>query len=272
MEEAEEEKSSEETEPVSLEVLGRCYELGVQMAPALFHRSNLGSEQTESEMDATGLRLWSRCCRVLLEWLGQSDIVRGRSVVELGCGACAALSSVLIEEPFCAAKATATDGHERVVALAKRNARGRFNVEELRWGDDTKLKADIIVGSELMYYNTPVELLVQTVDSVLSKDGAAFFCHVLRDATLPMRMVHACRRHHLDIMDVTHMKEIEEEDIGDDPLLWKVKLYVVYRTSSRDDAFFYATLLQDARPFSETLDDEEDNDQSWLFPPLPARC
>ena len=159
-------------EAISIDVAGKSLELGAQPSYGAFN----GLCQGE---DRTGLRLWALPARRVVKFLEDApSLVRGKNVIELGCGAHAALAraSVLLG----AKSALATDGSSHIVELA--SAHGA--AAQLRFGepcvDAPSGTADLVLGSELLYYNTNLDALVATIADQLSEDGVCVLCVVHR--------------------------------------------------------------------------------------------
>jgi SAM-dependent methyltransferase len=167
---------------------------------------------SDLEADHTGKYVCSDLAvmRVVSLLVAVPGLVRGRRVLELGCGlgalghVCAALEANAV---------VSTDGEESTVALARATAaklpahstaflgdEGSDNIPTvissseidfftLRWGDAAALETlcsngsssssagggnfELIVGNELMYYATPVDALVATVAAALRRSSAA---------------------------------------------------------------------------------------------------
>ena len=159
-------------EVISINVAGKSLELGAQPSYGAFNDLCQGE-------DRTGLRLWALPARRVVRFLEDAPaLVRGRRVVELGCGAHAALTraSVLLG----AKSALATDGSEAIVALA----RAHCAAAQLRFGEPCDAApgatADLVLGSELLYYNTDLDALVSTIAEQLTIDGVCVLCVVHR--------------------------------------------------------------------------------------------
>ncbi len=142
-------------EAISIDVAGKSLELGAQPSYGVFNELCSGE-------DRTGLRLWALPARRVVKFLEDApSLVRGKRVVELGCGAHAALAraSVLLG----AKSELATDGSSHIVELA--SAHGA--AAQLRFGepcvDAPPGAADLVLGSELLYYNTNLDALVATI-------------------------------------------------------------------------------------------------------------
>ena len=159
-------------EAISIDVAGKSLELGAQPSYGAFNDLCQGE-------DRTGLRLWARPARRVVKFLEDApSLVRGKRVVELGCGALAALARASII--LGAKSALATDGSEAIVALA----RAHCAAAQLRFGepcvDAPSGTADLVLGSELLYYNTDLNALMATIADQLSPDGICVLCVVHR--------------------------------------------------------------------------------------------
>ena len=103
-------------EVISINVAGKSLELGAQPSYGAFNDLCQGE-------DRTGLRLWALPARRVVKFLESApSLVRGKRVVELGCGAHAALAraSVLLG----ASTVLATDGSSHIVELASAHGAG----------------------------------------------------------------------------------------------------------------------------------------------------
>ena len=159
-------------EVISINVAGKSLELGAQPSYGAFNALCSGE-------DRTGLRLWALPARRVVKFLEDApSLVRGKNVIELGCGAHAALARASII--LGAKSALATDGSEAIVALA----RAHCAAAQLRFGepcvDAPGATADLVLGSELLYYNTNLDALVATIADQLSEDGVCVLCVVHR--------------------------------------------------------------------------------------------
>ena len=159
-------------EVISINVAGKSLELGAQPSYGAFNDLCQGE-------DRTGLRLWALPARRVVKFLESApSLVRGKRVVELGCGArgARARASVLLG----AKSALATDGSEAIVALA----RAHCAAAQLRFGEPCDAApgatADLVLGSELLYYNTDLDALVSTIAEQLTIDGVCVLCVVHR--------------------------------------------------------------------------------------------
>ena len=159
-------------EVISINVAGKSLELGAQPSYGAFNELCQGE-------DRTGLRLWALPARRVVKFLEDAPaLVRGKNVIELGCGALAALARASLA--LGAKAALATDGSEAIVALA----RAHCAAAQLRFGEPCDAApgatADLVLGSELLYYNTDLDALVSTIAEQLTIDGVCVLCVVHR--------------------------------------------------------------------------------------------
>ena len=159
-------------EAISIDVDGQRLELGAQPSYGAFNELCQGE-------DRTGLRLWALPARRVVKFLEDAPaLVRGKNVIELGCGALAALARASLA--LGAKAALATDGSEAIVALA----RAHCAAAQLRFGEPCDAApgatADLVLGSELLYYNTDLDALVSTIAEQLTIDGVCVLCVVHR--------------------------------------------------------------------------------------------
>ena len=98
-------------ETTQIVVQGRGHDIR-QASAQRFQTMNLSANQ-QTDDDNTGARLWS-CAQTLVEWLEREGIVKGKSVVELGCGT----GAVSVACGVLGGRVVATDGNTGTVALA----------------------------------------------------------------------------------------------------------------------------------------------------------
>eukprot|EP01038_Epipyxis_sp_PR26KG_P007039 gene7039-9611_t len=146
-----------------------------------------------SNTDATGRRLYSgahvaiRC----LHTLCLSGLLRGKTVIEIGCGiggmgfvgASHGQYKMLV----------LTDGDDEALETASKNYHHLYNpydcdniqISKLVWGDQISLNNllkkinddqpfDVVIGCELMYYSTDINLLLSTVKSLCHVNNGIF--------------------------------------------------------------------------------------------------
>ena len=227
-------------EAISIDVAGKSLELGAQPSYGAFNDLCQGE-------DRTGLRLWARPARRVVKFLEDApSLVRGKRVVELGCGALAALARASII--LGAKSALATDGSEAIVALA----RAHCAAAQLRFGEPCDAApgatADLVLGSELLYYNTNLDALVATIADQLSEDGVCVLCVVHRIYGGAAALMRSAASHGLLAFD---MPANDDKDVVD-----ASRLHVLCRAGRVESLFDSAPELIPVVSDSEEDDDE----------------
>jgi ribosomal protein L11 methylase PrmA len=133
----------------------------------------------------TGVAVWNSGILLtrLLDKINSIDesIFKGKTVLELGCGA--GLASIALAK-FDAASVLATDANEEVLKLAQQNLElnNVTNVAKtvaLRWGmldaSEYDSVADIVIGSDLTYNSGSWLSLAETMATVLKQDGIVLY-------------------------------------------------------------------------------------------------
>ena len=227
-------------EVISINVAGKSLELGAQPSYGAFNDLCQGE-------DRTGLRLWALPARRVVQFLESApSLVRGKRVVELGCGAHAALAraSVLLG----AKSALATDGSEAIVALA----RAHCAAAQLRFGEPCDAApgatADLVLGSELLYYNTDLDALVSTIAEQLTIDGVCVLCVVHRVHGGAAALAASAASYGLVAFD---MPANDDTDVVD-----ASRLHVLCRAGRVESLFDSAPLLIPVVSDSDDDDDE----------------
>ena len=227
-------------EAISIDVAGKSLELGAQPSYGAFNDLCQGE-------DRTGLRLWARPARRVVKFLEDApSLVRGKRVVELGCGALAALARASII--LGAKSALATDGSEAIVALA----RAHCAAAQLRFGEPCDAApgatADLVLGSELLYYNTNLDALVATIADQLSEDGVCVLCVVHRIYGGAAALMRSAASHGLLAFD---MPANDDKDVVD-----ASRLHVLCRAGRVESLFDSAPALVPVVSDSDEDDDE----------------
>ncbi|KAF0694421.1 Aste57867_14718 [Aphanomyces stellatus] len=183
-----------EFEPVSEEVeFGDAGTYAVfQYRPANYNQMCLSTNSQTH--DSTGLLVCAGA-HVLTRFLASADgvaLLDGKRVVELGCGTGAVGCVAAVRANL--SHLTLTDGDSRACALAKRNldhmvrpTKPSLETEchQLLWGATTfptttpLVPCDVVIGCELMYYQTNVADLIWTVQS-LAPAGLFLHAHLFR--------------------------------------------------------------------------------------------
>jgi SAM-dependent methyltransferase len=264
------EEEEEEEEEVTIAVGGKRVFLGTQLTAAAFNAANSTAALRSSAdaLDCTGFRLWTDCTTRAIKFVEGCCEVSGRRVLELGCGAHAALATACAE---LGAAATATDGKDETVARARRNfalRRARdpkckhVAFETLRWGGASAEKRyDLVVGSELMYFSTPIDDLVATIAARLkpkttttdSRPPFALLCHIYRDAALPERLASAAAAAGLACLD---FESLESDNS---------RLHVLCWQEDSVKIVFHVPELEFCRTLADVLADDSTDDEAALL-------
>ena len=133
----------------------------------------------------TGVAVWNSGILLtrLLDEINviDSSIFKGKTILELGCGA--GLASTALAK-FGASSVLATDANEEVLRLAQQNfelnnVASVAKTAELRWGmldaSEFDSVADIVVGSDLTYNSGSWLSLAETMTTVLKPDGVVLY-------------------------------------------------------------------------------------------------
>ena len=227
-------------EAISIDVDGQRLELGAQPSYGAFNELCQGE-------DRTGLRLWALPARRVVKFLEDAPaLVRGKNVIELGCGALAALARASLA--LGAKAALATDGSEAIVALA----RAHCAAAQLRFGEPCDAApgatADLVLGSELLYYNTDLDALVSTIAEQLTIDGVCVLCVVHRVHGGAAALAASALKHGLLAFD---MPANDDADVVD-----ASRLHVLCRAGRVESLFDSAPLLIPVVSDSDDDDDE----------------
>ena len=140
-----------------------------------------GSAKDDADAgDRTGTYAWPGGVALARYLVGAPATVRGRRVLELGCGTGAA---GIMAKWLGARKVLLTDGSPAVLKNTainvRRNARGGTAVSRLRWGygDDIaragRKQWDLVIAAEVGYQRETLPALLDTIAALLADDGRA---------------------------------------------------------------------------------------------------
>ena len=125
----------------------------------------------------TGGRVWP-CAGALCRYLARTDAVRGRRVVELGCGTgavgcfAAALGATSVALTEGGSDALRRIAAKNVAANADLFATENVTVAPLSWGAAFDGAADVVVGSDVTYDRDSHDRLCATLASLLAPEGS----------------------------------------------------------------------------------------------------
>jgi Lysine methyltransferase len=243
----------------------------------LFHQvttdSSLAHDDFHNISDGTGTRPYSSSivflhfCRLYPNLFVNPE----HSLVELGAGT--GLCGIMIakarqryfskvsnsnEQSVISPSILLTDGEQLAVQIAKRNCsfldltKREVNVEVLTWSEDTKSIQTIaplhsfhyVVGTDLLYYRTPIRALMITAESLLSKrpcnietcindderyDGAIFLPALIRSTSIPKDLLDICDELNL----ILYILPIESFYTPTNPMIYNTSFLIATRTDAK---------------------------------------
>lgn len=171
----------------------------------------------QPDADATGLRPYTGNRAALFLFLHRQSRIRSflaqraadqSIMVELGCGV-GALSLALVVQKL-VSLSVATDACLAGLELARKNVQehniptNRATVEQLVWGNVDQITLikerygpiDLVLGTELLYFNTNVDALVATIASLQNGSGIFVHCGIARVCGIHRLLLDALQRYH----------------------------------------------------------------------------
>lgn len=218
-----------------------------QLAPQSFNeacksKTTTTSGEEDGGTDYTGQRVYTGCQTMVRFLANHPWLVRGRTVVELGCGVGAC--GLALAARLGAGKVVLTDGQPSTLELTRANAEalgllqdGRVSVRRLLFGttglgsdegEDDACRAllaeegldgaGVVVGSELMYYNVDPAAVLATAAALVRRGASAeagadenggvrnggviLLAHIFRGAHLPQALADAAEALELWVLNV----------------------------------------------------------------------
>jgi len=170
----------------------------------------------QPDVDATGLRPYTGNRAALFLFLHQQSRIRSfltqRSrravIVELGCGVGALTLALVVQNLV--SFSVATDACLAGLELARKNSQQNniptklSTIEQLIWGNVDQITLikerygpfDLVLGTELLYFNTNVDALVATIASLQNGSGIFLHCGIARVCGIHRLLLDALQRHH----------------------------------------------------------------------------
>lgn len=170
----------------------------LQLGVSDHYQACLTRNELLSDGDNTGMRVYMAAHILIRFFVQQKEILKDSYICELGCGTgIVSLSCIKFSE---ALSALVTDGSKNAVELAQANIQSlglqsRVAASQLVWGQEQQQiptligSFDIVLASDLVYYNTDVLLLTSTARSLLKKEGLFIHSHHFRQLDSVARLV-----------------------------------------------------------------------------------
>lgn len=237
--------------------------------------------------DSTGLRAYSGSHVAIRLLSAYPFLLKDKNIAELGCGiGVFGLVGTHLSEP---SLLVLTDGEARGSSIVEKNIehtnheskahylpRVPTYYQQLKWGDADGIHAmlslcklslkpskhfDIVLGCELMYFNTDVELLIQTVHSLTDSKGLFIHSHLFRAHHQEQQLIDILSAHNWTTLEIPHKEFISAEELGHHVEWYRVRPLI---SGPVDIIARLAEEHPSWREFKEeiTYDDEEEDPSS----------
>jgi SAM-dependent methyltransferase len=247
-------KMVEEASSISCEVFEEYLgeKLGLlsfyQLSYENFNLSCLSKNIKASNSDSTGKRLYAGGHVGIRFFQNYSALFDCKSVVELGCGTGIVGLTTLMSSNM--AYLLLTDGSEDTLQITNLNiARilsekpikvDKVSCQKLYWGKDEHIEEalqslplshgrgfDLVIGCELMYYNTDIPSLVSTVLSLVEKETGMFFhCHLFRKLNQDLEMIKAFADYGWTTYEIEKDDFFSSQELLDHPEWYDIRMMV----------------------------------------------
>jgi 2-polyprenyl-3-methyl-5-hydroxy-6-metoxy-1,4-benzoquinol methylase len=199
----------------------------------LFHRLT-----RDTENDHTGSRPYSgslAMCMFIKRFGADIFGLGTAKVVELGAGIGVCGVYLARQHPSC--QVTITDGQDLVLEIATKNASALPNtaVQKLVWSADPididlpHHAFDLIMGSDLLYYQTDADVLVSTINTLLSVNGLALLPATIRSPNLPEDLRVAAAKYNLSLTSISLEAFLEPRELEAYFGWWNMTFLVLQR-------------------------------------------
>ena len=208
-----------------------------QLPPVEFQLQCLSSNSLAG--DSTGLRVYSGSHVAIRQLIHFPEFVQGKRVVELGSGT--GVFGILGCHFSLPTKLVLTDGEERSLAIIQQNIEyyRQFipsvmivtTCNVLKWGDQKDILKtlqfssappssieqeyfDVVIGCELMYFNTDVDNFISTVMALTNKNGLFIHAHVFRAPGQEQQLIDCLAAHNWASLEIPHKEFISTHELG----------------------------------------------------------
>jgi predicted nicotinamide N-methyase len=206
------------------------------------------SSKASDNFDSTGKRMYAGA-HVAIRFLTIfKDLIKNKTVIELGCGTGAV--GLLANSQARMSRLLLTDGNSDTLHITSKNvsllcdspeSSSHIKTQQLLWGDNLHINAaimanttkqfDVVLGCELMYYQTDIALLVSTVLALVSregnhKSGLFIHSHLFRRAGQEDELIEILTRHNWTTLEVPHECFLSKEELSYHPEWYRVRTLV----------------------------------------------
>lgn len=205
-----------------------------------------------SDDDQTGLMVYAGAPVAVRHMHVWRHLLAGKHIIELGCGV-GAVSLVGCSTSMESIRGLClTDGNIKPLVIARDNIQlmygtnppmcDKISCEVLLWGNSACIDAlkvlrgdrskdsggafDIVLGCELMYYNTDIVQLLDTVLGLTNNGGVFIHCHVFRKNGQATEMIHYFERFGWSTFELNHRLFLAPEELHDHPEWYKVRCLI----------------------------------------------
>lgn len=189
--------------------------------------------------DSTGLRAYSGSHVQIRLGVSYPHLFDGKNVIEIGCGiGVFGLLGTQFSNP---ALLVLTDGEPRGSSIVIKNIHHVKSesscaeitptlYQQLKWGDIDATNSvlalcaqstnpstphfDVVLGSELMYFNTDVALLIRTVLSLTNSQGLFIHGHLFRGRHQEQQLIDMLALHQWSTLEIPHKDFISAVELG----------------------------------------------------------
>lgn len=223
--------------------------VGISQLPMIdFNQACLSSNSKGSDnFDSTGKRMYAGA-HVSIRFLTSfKDLVHQKTVIELGCGTGAV--GLLANSQAKMSTLLLTDGNSDTLEITAKNISIICNTSEssihiktqqLLWGNqihvnkaisaNSSSQFDVVLGCELMYYQTDIGLLLSTVLSLIAGEGAKsglfIHSHLFRRAGQEEELIEILSRFNWTTLEVPHECFLSAEELSYHPEWYRVRTLV----------------------------------------------
>jgi len=214
-----------------------------------FNQACMSSNSTqEKDFDSTGKRMYAGAHVAIRFLAAHSELLLNRSVIELGCGTGAV--GLLANEHANIRKLVLTDGNRDTLVITERNIH-KFNESKLDtaikvddqlliWGCDVDIANvismnndnpyNVVVGCELMYYQTDIDLLLSTVMKLMTKDGKTtgvfIHAHLFRRSGQEQELIDHLLAYHWTTIEIPPKTFLAKEELSYHPEWYRVRTLI----------------------------------------------